>query len=151
MGRLVWSKDHLVPHPRPRGRGRRGGSGVPNCSGSSVHLEDVKNASHRNARALRFLGIDASTESQETVNELEQALVGGYRFNDGEREVVRGLVAGASDELIARSLGMRITAVHKLMHRVFAKTRTEGRQALLKLAFRLAARRRIFAPALAAA
>lgn len=107
-------------------------------------------AARRPAPALRLVS-DASDEGQDTVNELEQALTARYRFTARERDVLGGLVGGVNDEAIARALGLRITTVHKLMHGVFGRTGTEDRQGLIKLGFRLAARRRIFAPSLMAA
>lgn len=109
-------------------------------------------AAPRTAPALQLVpAASVSEEGQETIRELEQALCGSFRLSARERQVLRGLVSGASDEAIARALGLRISAAHKHMHRVFARTQTADRGALLKLGFRLAARRRIFTPSRMAA
>lgn len=118
-----------------------------------AHSNLVMNTSERSNQAIRLTSTrsEGSREGQEMVRELEKALARTYRFTRSERLILRELVAGASVESIARGLELRTTSIHKHMHRIFAKTRTEGRQALLKLGMRLAARRRIFAPCLLAA
>ena len=110
-------------------------------------------AAPRTAPSLQLVpaASSVSEEGEETVRELELALCDKFRLSALERQVLRGLVSGASDEAIARGLGLRISAAHKHMHRVFARTNTADRGALIKLGFRLAARRRIFAPSLMAA
>ena len=92
---------------------------------------------------------DTSREGLQTMRELDDALTRSFRFTRPERRILSRLIAGESVEAIARARQIRVTSVHKHMHRIFAKTNTNGRQPLLKLAFRLAARRRIMGPALA--
>ena len=89
------------------------------------------------------LTTETRNEGQQMVRELDSALARSFRFTRPERVILRQLVAGESVERIARQLQLRVTSVHKHMHRIFAKTGTEGRQPLIKLAFRLAAHRRI--------
>jgi DNA-binding NarL/FixJ family response regulator len=77
---------------------------------------------------------------------LFDALVQTYRFSVRERAVLRHVLLGRSSAVIARRLGLRETTIHKLMHSIFARTSTDGRQRLHDLALRLAAQRSIVQP-----
>jgi len=107
-------------------------------------------AQPRRLRPLPATTDETSTQGRAMLRELERALARSFQFTRRERLVVRQLLSGESVDHIARRLELRVTSVHKHMHRIFAKTRTEGRQRLLRLAFRLAAHRRIAGPQLAA-
>ena len=101
------------------------------------------NVAERNNLVCPLRTTRTPTEGQAMVRELAKALMRRFRFTRRERTILRQLVAGQSVDRIARQLDIRVTSVHKHMHRIFAKTGTEGRQPLIKLGMRLAAHRRI--------
>jgi DNA-binding CsgD family transcriptional regulator len=55
-----------------------------------------------------------------------------------EQQVLYHFLFGRSAELTGARLGIRDTTVHKHLHRIYAKTRTESRRALIDLGVRLA-------------
>lgn len=77
---------------------------------------------------------------------LLDALVRTYRFSARERAILGHLLLGRHSGAIARALRIRETTVHKHMHAIFARTRTDDRRRLFDLALRLAAQHTIVAP-----
>lgn len=74
---------------------------------------------------------------------LVDALIEAFAFGEYEVQIVNHLLFGRSIRNIATRLGIRETTVHKHMHRIFAKTRTETRRELYDFALRLSAQRSI--------
>lgn len=79
----------------------------------------------------------------ELIEQIVDALMAGFAFNEYEEQVVHHMLFGRSCHAIGDRLGIRETTVHKHMHRVFAKTGTQDRRGLYDLALRLAAVRSI--------
>lgn len=79
--------------------------------------------------------------SNELVALLFDALVRTHRFSARERAVLRHVLLGRNANVIGRRLGLRESTVHKHMHSIFTRTKTDGRQRLYELALRLAAQR----------
>ena len=84
--------------------------------------------------------------SNELVRLLFDALVCTHRFSTREREVLQQVLLGRNTGVIARRLGLRESTIHKHMHSIFARTKTDGRQRLHDLALRLAAQRSCVLP-----
>ncbi|MFO7564606.1 MAG: hypothetical protein R6X02_18320 [Enhygromyxa sp.] len=76
---------------------------------------------------------------------LLDALVRSYRFCPIERAILGHMLLGRHAGTIARTLQLRETTVHKHMHAIFARTRTEDRRRLFDLALRLAAQHTLVA------
>jgi DNA-binding NarL/FixJ family response regulator len=77
---------------------------------------------------------------------LLDALVRSYRFSARERAILGHMLLGRHAGAIARTLRLRETTVHKHMHAIFARTKTDDRRRLFDLALRLAAQQTIVAP-----
>lgn len=71
---------------------------------------------------------------------LVEALAATFTLSEVEVEIVRLLLANRSCARIALRLGLRETTVHKHLHRICAKTNTNGREQLFDLGLRLSAR-----------
>lgn len=84
--------------------------------------------------------------TSELVVLLLDALVRSYRFSARERAILGHMLLGRHSGAIARALRIRETTVHKHMHAIFARTKTDGRRRLFDLALRLAAQHTIAAP-----
>jgi DNA-binding NarL/FixJ family response regulator len=72
---------------------------------------------------------------------LVDALIETYTLGEAEQQIVNHLLFGRSSKAIAQRLGIRETTVHKHMHRIFAKTKTDNRRELFDFALRLSAQR----------
>lgn len=80
-----------------------------------------------------------SVRSNELLTRLVETLTRTFAFSPREQQVLDGVLFGHTAAAIAWRLGIRETSVHKHMHRIFAKTKTDSRKRLLDLALRLAA------------
>lgn len=80
---------------------------------------------------------------------LLRALAGLHRallFGDRDEQVLYHYLFGRSCERIGAGLGLRESTVHRILHRVFARTRTKTRRELLHCGLRLHAERELAAP-----
>ncbi|MCA9702184.1 MAG: helix-turn-helix transcriptional regulator, partial [Myxococcales bacterium] len=71
---------------------------------------------------------------------LVAALEATFSLSTVEVEILRLLLANRSCARIAQRLSLRETTVHKHLHRICAKTNTNGRDQLFDLGLRLSAR-----------
>lgn len=113
------------------------------CSLASLTLDELQNPM-ASTRARMFVARDEgerSIRSGELITRLVDTLIASFTLTEYERQVVHQALFGRSSVAIAQRLRIRETTVHKHMHRIYAKTRTDGRAGLYALALGLAARR----------
>ncbi|NVB39038.1 helix-turn-helix transcriptional regulator [Pseudenhygromyxa sp. WMMC2535] len=80
---------------------------------------------------------DAPVRLSTVITALMPGLVHTFEFSVIEQDVLQLVLMGRDSETIARRLGITARSARWHMHRVFTKTETESREALVHLALRL--------------
>lgn len=91
--------------------------------------------------------MNAALRVSDLLPRLATTLAARVGLSARERAVLEHLLFGRRDDAIATRLGLRVTTVHKHMHRIFAKTKTASRSELFDLALRQTVRAECFTAA----
>jgi DNA-binding CsgD family transcriptional regulator len=81
---------------------------------------------------------EVSDMAHEMLVRIIKGLSGCCSLSVRDQQVLYHFLFGRSPEATGRRLGLRETTVHKHLHRIYARTRTDNRRALLELGHRLA-------------
>ena len=105
---------------------------------------DDNDHARRIAAVLEALGYQTvrelelrTTTSEQRMQWVTERLAHKYKLTEREREILTRVLAGKSSRKIAVELEIQAGTVKWYMHNIFAKTNTETREKLLRLALSL--------------